>query len=82
VDLYLCHWPFAFVPGDGLYCIEFCSQFHLVLTPKDSEGNILYDKVPVAVTWKAIESLYKDGLAKNIGAYFFLFILTFHYIQV
>jgi diketogulonate reductase-like aldo/keto reductase len=27
----------------------------------------VWDRVPVAVTWKAMEALYNEGLARNIG---------------
>jgi len=55
VDLYLIHWPYAFVQGDNMF-------------PKDAAGTMLYDEsVDYVDTWKAMEQLVRDGLAKHIG---------------
>jgi len=54
-DAYLIHTPFAFAPGDDQY-------------PKDADGGPLYDKgITLLDTWRAMESLVDDGLAKVIG---------------
>ncbi|EFE32289.1 aldehyde reductase I (ARI), putative [Trichophyton benhamiae CBS 112371] len=50
LDLYLMHWPVAFVPGEAAF-------------PKDTEtGQLLLDnKVTIKDTWRAMESLVKKG---------------------
>jgi diketogulonate reductase-like aldo/keto reductase len=55
VDLYLIHTPFAFQPGDDQ-------------DPRDSNGNVIYDKgVTLLDTWRALESLVDEGRCKAIG---------------
>jgi len=55
LDLYLIHWPYAFVQGDNMF-------------PKDAAGSILYDEtVDLTETWKGMEQLVRDGLVKHIG---------------
>jgi len=55
VDCYLSHTPFAFQPGDNL-------------DPRDSAGNIIYDRdVTLLDTWKAMESLVDKGKCGAIG---------------
>src|ERR1700709_1871079 len=55
VDLYLIHTPFAFQPGDEQ-------------DPRDSNGNVIYDKeVTLLETWRALESLVDEGRCKAIG---------------
>ena len=55
VDLYLIHTPFAFQPGDDQ-------------DPRDSEGNVIYDKgITLLDTWRALEGLMDDGRCKAIG---------------
>jgi diketogulonate reductase-like aldo/keto reductase len=55
LDLYLIHWPYAFVQGDNMF-------------PKDEGGMILYDEsVDYVETWKGMEQLVRDGLVKHIG---------------
>jgi diketogulonate reductase-like aldo/keto reductase len=55
VDLYLIHTPFAFQPGDDQ-------------DPRDSNGNVIYDKgVTLLDTWRALEQLVKEGKCKAIG---------------
>ncbi|MET0935959.1 MAG: aldo/keto reductase [Luteibacter sp.] len=54
-DAYLIHTPFAFAPGDDQY-------------PKGAEGKPLYDKETTLLdTWRALENLVDEGLAKAIG---------------
>jgi diketogulonate reductase-like aldo/keto reductase len=55
LDLYLIHWPYAFVQGDNMF-------------PKDANGTMLYDEsVDFTDTWKGMEQLVRDGLVKHIG---------------
>ena len=54
VDLYLVHWPFAFVKDFGT-------------TAKMENGFPVRDNVPISETWKEMEKLVKKGLARNIG---------------
>jgi len=55
VDLYLMHWPVAFPKSSSPF-------------PTDPEsGLIQIADVPVAATWKVMESLVKKGKAKSIG---------------
>ena len=55
VDLYLIHTPFAFQPGEEQ-------------DPRDSNGNVIYDKtVTLLETWRALEGLVDEGRCKAIG---------------
>lgn len=54
VDLYLMHWPVAFVPSDNLF-------------PLDGQGVFRLADIPVTETWKAMEALLKTGKVKAIG---------------
>ncbi|XP_060530521.1 aldo-keto reductase family 1 member B1-like isoform X2 [Cylas formicarius] len=54
LDLYLIHWPTALKEGGDYY-------------PKDKNGKILSSDVDYINTWKAMEEVYKNGLAKSIG---------------
>src|SRR6202034_478309 len=55
LDLYLIHTPFAFQPGD-------------VQDPRDSDGNVIYDKgLTLLETWGALEKLVEEGKCKAIG---------------
>ncbi|ANB13290.1 glycerol 2-dehydrogenase (NADP(+)) GCY1 [Sugiyamaella lignohabitans] len=54
VDLYLIHWPAHFAPNKGFF-------------PKDDNGKVILDQVPIAETWKAMEALVKKGKTKSIG---------------
>jgi diketogulonate reductase-like aldo/keto reductase len=55
VDLYLIHTPFAFQPGD-------------VQDPRDTNGNVIYDRgVKLIDTWGALEELVDEGKCKAIG---------------
>ena len=56
VDLLLIHWPTAFEQReDDNY------------TPTDANGKIVFGKVDILDTWKAMEKVYDMGLAKHIG---------------
>src|ERR1700684_1015183 len=56
VDLYIIHTPFAFQPGD-------------VQDPRDSDGNVIYDKgVTLLETWGAIEKLVDEAKCKAISS--------------
>ncbi|KAL2432258.1 Aldehyde reductase 1 [Exophiala dermatitidis] len=54
VDLYLMHWPVAFVPGDRWF-------------PLDSNGVFQLADIPIIETWKAMEALLKTGKTRAIG---------------
>jgi alcohol dehydrogenase (NADP+) len=55
LELYLIHTPFAFQPGDDQ-------------DPRDSSGNLLYDReVSLLDTWKALEALVDRGKCGAIG---------------
>jgi len=51
LDLYLIHWPVAFVHK----------------SEEEDDGTITFDKVPLHETWAAMEDLVKTGLVKAIG---------------
>jgi diketogulonate reductase-like aldo/keto reductase len=55
VDLYLIHTPFAFQPGDEQ-------------DPRDTNGNVIYDKgVTLLDTWRTLEGFVDEGKCKAIG---------------
>lgn len=55
IDCYLIHTPFAFQPGEDL-------------TPRDEQGQVIYDSgVTLIETWRALERLVDDGKCKSIG---------------
>ncbi len=55
LDLYLMHTPFAFQPGDNQ-------------DPRDSNGNVVYDRgVTLLDTWQAMEELVDRGKCRAIG---------------
>ncbi|KIJ15611.1 hypothetical protein PAXINDRAFT_169060 [Paxillus involutus ATCC 200175] len=55
LDLYLVHWPAAFVPGNGLF-------------PLRSDGEVHLDtKTSLVDTWKAMIKLLDTGKVKAIG---------------
>ncbi|WEW61578.1 aldo/keto reductase [Emydomyces testavorans] len=54
LDLYLIHWPVAFVPGDEMF-------------PKDDQGNSRTADIDYVDTYKAMEQLVKSGKTKAIG---------------
>ena len=55
LDLYLMHTPYAFQPGDNQ-------------DPRDSDGNVIYDKeVSLMDTWRAMEKLVDGGKCRAIG---------------
>lgn len=59
VDLWLMHWPFAFhaAPKHG-------SDMEAA---KDQNGKIMLDDTTILETWKAMETMHKDGKACAIG---------------
>jgi len=55
LDLYLIHTPYAFQPGEDQ-------------DPRDSNGNVIYDKeVTLLETWRAMETLVDHGRCRAIG---------------
>ncbi|KRT80436.1 hypothetical protein AMK59_6987 [Oryctes borbonicus] len=54
LDLYLVHWPFGFKEGDTVF-------------PTGADGKIQFSDFDYIETWKAMEGVYKKGLAKSIG---------------
>lgn len=54
VDLYLMHWPVAFVPGDRWF-------------PLDSEGVFKLSSTPFVKTWQFMEQLVATGKVRAIG---------------
>ncbi len=55
IDCYIIHTPFAFRPGDEQ-------------DPRDEQGRVIYDTdVTLTDTWRAMETLVDDGLARSIG---------------
>jgi diketogulonate reductase-like aldo/keto reductase len=55
IDLYLIHTPFAFQPGENL-------------TPRDEQGQVIYDSgVTLLETWRALERLVDEGKCRSIG---------------
>ncbi|KAJ2450986.1 hypothetical protein EV183_003915 [Coemansia sp. RSA 2336] len=60
LDLYLVHFPIAlkYVPQETRYPPEWKHEV---------DGPVIPVKVPFQETWEAMEALYNEGLAKNIG---------------
>jgi len=54
LDLYLMHFPTAFVKGDGN-------------VPRNSDGTVNYGTTHYKDTWAAMEKLVEKGIVKNIG---------------
>jgi aldehyde reductase len=54
LDLYLIHWPMAYIEDRELF-------------PKDEEGKFILSDVDYLDTWKAMEECVKLGLTKSIG---------------
>merc|ERR1712025_584260 len=54
LDLYLIHWPIGWRAGDEV-------------SPKDSDGNLVYSDVHYKETWPEMEKCVEDGLTKSIG---------------
>lgn len=54
VDLYLIHWPFAYLEEGELF-------------PKDENDKIVFSNVDFVDTWKALEEAVDLGLVKSIG---------------
>lgn len=63
LDLYLIHFPIAleFVPFDVRYPPEW---FH---DPDAAAPGMRPVQVPISETWRALETLVRDGLVRNIG---------------
>ncbi len=53
IDLYLMHWPVALKPGVGF--------------PTSGKDFLSIEEIPVSTTWKAMENLVGNGLAKHLG---------------
>jgi aldehyde reductase len=54
VDLYLIHWPMAYKEGESLF-------------PRNEDGTLAFSTSNYVDTWKEMEKLVEDGLAKSIG---------------
>ncbi|CAH4034345.1 aldo-keto reductase family 1 member B1-like isoform X1 [Pieris brassicae] len=54
LDLYLVHWPHAYKEGGDLF-------------PADESGKIQFSDVDYVDTWKAMEPVVGEGLARSIG---------------
>lgn len=54
LDLYLIHWPMAYVEDRELF-------------PKDANDKFIYSEVDFLDTWKALEECVRQGLTKAIG---------------
>ncbi|XP_055855493.1 aldo-keto reductase family 1 member B1-like isoform X1 [Episyrphus balteatus] len=54
VDMYLIHWPMGYAEGESLF-------------PAGPDGKTLYSDVDYIDTWREMEKLVDDGLAKSIG---------------
>jgi aldehyde reductase len=55
LDLFLIHFPFGLKEGTN------------EMTPKDSEGHVLFSDVDYIDTWKGMEDAVNQGLTKSIG---------------
>ena len=55
---YLIHFPIAFAHVEGTIRSG---------SPRDADGKVVFDKVPIADTWRAMEALVDAGLVRNIG---------------
>ena len=53
LDLYLIHWPIALKAG--------------VVMPEDGEGFLKSEEAPLDETWKEMERMQAEGLARHIG---------------
>jgi aryl-alcohol dehydrogenase-like predicted oxidoreductase len=60
LDLYLIHFPISVKHIDG-------DATTRTGTPRDAAGNVEFDPVPLADTWRAMEALVDAGLVRNIG---------------
>lgn len=54
VDLYLVHWPFGYAEGEGNF-------------PVDKDNKMKLNDVDYVDTWRGMEKIKKEGLAKSIG---------------
>lgn len=63
LDLYLIHFPIAieYVPIEERYPAGW------FFDPDSNDPKMKFAKVPLAVTWRAMEALVEDGLVKQIG---------------
>jgi alcohol dehydrogenase (NADP+) len=69
LDSYLVHWPDAWAyqgPLRDLAALPPDEQEALTF-PRDDDGQILEAEVSLAETWRAMERLVDDGLARAIG---------------
>ncbi len=53
LDLYLIHWPIAFVPG--------------IAMPENGDQYISLNDTPLSETWEGMEKINTSGLTKHIG---------------
>lgn len=61
VDLWLMHWPLAFVPSGS-------KKGDSIKAAKDQNGKVMLEEdTTIIETWKAMERMHKDGKARAIG---------------
>jgi D-xylose reductase len=61
LDLYLIHFPIAMVHIDG-------DATTRSWAPRDASGAVIFDKVPLQDTWRAMEALVDAGLVRAVAA--------------
>jgi len=69
LDLFLIHWPFAFVDQVIFISYKNFILFFIFKDPnKDEETDFtLADEIDFTESWKAMELLVDEGLVKSIG---------------
>jgi len=61
IDLWLMHWPLAFIPASS-------RSGDTTKSATDQDGKVMIDAaVPILETWTAMEEMHKNGKARAIG---------------